>query len=110
MHYFQQILFILFAIFAIFLFSRNLLKIRRNILIGKDEDLNDNPSMRWKNLLLLAFGQKKMFRNPLVAVMHFVIYAGFIIINVEVLEIFLDGILGKHRMFSHILSNRYVTF
>ena len=66
---------------------------------GKRRRVNDNPGLRWKNVLLLAFGQKKMFRNPLVAVMHFFIYAGFIIINIEVLEIILDGILGTHRLF-----------
>jgi len=88
----QQVLFVALTAFAIWLFAKNIVIIRRNIFLGKPEDLNDNPSLRWKNLLLLAFGQKKMFRNPLVAVMHFVIYAGFIIINIEVLEIFLDGI------------------
>ena len=65
----------------------------------KKKIIRDQPGRRWKNLLLLAFGQKKMFRNPLVAVLHFFIYAGFIIINLEVLEIFLDGILGTHRLF-----------
>ena len=58
-------------------------------------------------MLLLAFGQKKMFRNPLVAVLHFVIYAGFIIINIEVLEIILDGIFGTHRMFAPLLGGFY---
>src|SRR5580704_8156787 len=103
----QQIIFILVAIFAIFLFSKNIIKIRRNILLGKDEDYSDNSSRRWKNLLLLAFGQKKMFRNPLVAVLHFFIYAGFIIINLEVLEIFLDGILGTHRLFAIPMGGLY---
>ena len=65
--------------------------------------ISDNKQ-RWKNVLLLAFGQKKMFRNPLVAVMHFVIYAGFIIINIEVLEIVLDGIFGTHRLFAEPLA------
>ena len=95
----QQILFIAIAAFALLLFTKNIRIIRRNIFLGKDEDLTDNPGLRWKNLLLLAFGQKKMFRNPLVAVMHFIIYAGFIIINIEVLEIGLDGVFGTHRMF-----------
>src|SRR5204863_941808 len=67
----------------------------------------DRPAERWKNVLLLAFGQKKMFRNPLVAVMHFFIYAGFIIINIEVLEIVLDGGLGKHRLFANALGGFY---
>ena len=87
MHIIQQILFVAFAGFAVWLFAKNIGIIRRNIFLGKAEDLNNNSPLRWKNLLLLAFGQKKMFRNPLVAVMHFIIYAGFIIINLEVLEI-----------------------
>jgi heterodisulfide reductase subunit C len=99
MHLVQQMAFILMAAAAIWLFSRNILRIRKNILLGKEEDFSDQPGKRWKNLLLLAFGQKKMFRNPLVAVLHFFIYAGFIIINLEVLEIILDGVLGTHRLF-----------
>jgi heterodisulfide reductase subunit C len=107
MPYIQQILFLLLAALATWLFAKNIIRIRKNILLGKDEDLTDNPSLRWKNMLLLAFGQKKMFRNPLVAVLHFVIYAGFIIINIEVLEIVLDGILGTHRLFLGTLGNFY---
>ena len=103
----QQVLFVAAAGFAIWLFAKNIGIIRRNILLGKDEDLTDNPSLRWKNLLLLAFGQKKMFRNPLVALLHFVIYAGFIIINIEVLEIVLDGLLGTHRLFLPWLGGFY---
>src|SRR6478735_5515374 len=103
MHIIQQILFVVLAIAATWLFGRNISIIRRNILLGKDENFSDRSGERWKNLLLLAFGQKKMFKNPLVAVMHFVIYAGFIIINLEVLEIVLDGILGKHRLFTGVL-------
>ena len=99
MHYIPQILFIALAVAATWMFTKNILAIRRNIFLGKDEDLSDNPSKRWRNLILLAFGQKKMFRNPLVAVMHLIIYAGFIIINVEVLEIVLDGMFGTHRLF-----------
>ena len=83
------------------------MKIRQNILLGKEEVLEGNTKRRWRNLLLLAFGQKKMFRNPLVAVMHFIIYAGFIIINVEVLEIVLDGAFGTHRLFLPFLGTLY---
>jgi len=95
----QQVVFILLSATAIWLFARNVLRIRKNIHLGKSEDYSDQPARRWKNLLLLAFGQKKMFRNPMVAVLHFFIYAGFIIINLEVLEIFLDGVTGSHRLF-----------
>jgi heterodisulfide reductase subunit C len=103
-----QIAFIALAAVAIFLFTKKVNQIRRNILLGRDEDFSDNKPKRWRNLLLLAFGQKKMFRNPLVAVMHFIIYAGFIIINIEVLEIFLDGIFGTHRLFEQPLGFLYV--
>ena len=107
MAYLPQILFIIASGIAVWLFARKSWQIRRNILLGKDEKYNDNPAARWKNLFLLAFGQKKMFRNPLVAVMHFVIYAGFVIINIEVLEISLDGVFGTHRMFTPVLGGFY---
>jgi heterodisulfide reductase subunit C len=103
----QQILFVLISALATWLFSKKVKEISRNIKLGRDEDFSDNKSQRWKNVLLLAFGQKKMFRNPLVAVMHFFVYAGFIIINIEVLEIVLDGVLGKHRLFASPLPGLY---
>ena len=103
----QQILFLLLSISASWLFARKVKEISRNIKLGRDEDFSDQPNRRWKNLLLLAFGQKKMFRNPLVAVMHFFVYAGFIIINIEVLEIVLDGITGQHRIFAQPLGGLY---
>lgn len=108
MSYLQQILFLIAAVVAIWLFTRNALIIRRNILLGKDEPYNDHPADRWKNVFLLALGQKKMFRKPLVAFMHFIIYAGFIIINIEVLEIFIDGIAGTHRLFAGWLGGFYI--
>src|SRR5258708_27509444 len=95
----QHIWFVLVGGASIVLCDKKAGQIRRNILLGHDEDFSDNPGQRWKNMLLLAFGQKKMFRNPLVAVIHFVIYAGFVIINIEVLEIAIDGLLGTHRVF-----------
>jgi heterodisulfide reductase subunit C len=107
MQFLPQAVFLLLAGFSTWLFSKNIMQIRRNILLGRAEDLSDNSSLRWKNLLLLALGQKKMFRNPLVAVMHLVIYAGFIIINLEVLEIVLDGVLGTHRLFLGTLGSFY---
>ncbi len=103
----QQILFILLSAFSIWLFTKKVKEISRNIKMGRDEVINDNKSQRWRNVLLLAFGQKKMFRNPLVAVMHFFVYAGFIIINIEVLEIVLDGVFGKHRLFASPLPGLY---
>ncbi len=107
MMYVQQAAFLLLAGFSIFLFAKNAGRIRANILLGRDKDLSDNKAERWKNVLLLAFGQKKMFRNPLVAVLHLVVYLGFVIINIEVLEIVLDGILGTHRLFLGSLGGLY---
>lgn len=107
MQFVQQILFIAISIVAIWLFTKKVREISRNIRLGRKEDLNDQSSRRWRNVLLLAFGQKKMFRNPLVAVMHFFVYAGFIIINSEVLEIVLDGVTGKHRLFAAPLGGFY---
>ena len=103
----QQVLFALVVAFAVWLFTRNIMRVRRNILLGREEDLSDQKKQRWKNLLLLALGQKKMFRNPFVAIMHFIIYAGFIIINIEVLEIVLDGMLGTHRLFLPYIGGLY---
>lgn len=103
----QQVLFVLISGVAIWFFTKNVKEIIRNIKLGRDEDFSGNKAQRWKNVLLLAFGQKKMFRNPLVAVLHFFVYAGFIIINIEVLEIVLDGILGTHRLFAKPLGSFY---
>ena len=107
MQYIQQIGFLLLVAYSIWLFSKNMMQIKRNILLGRDEDLSDQSSLRWRNVILLALGQKKMFRNPTVAIMHLIIYAGFIIINIEVLEIVLDGILSKHRIFLEPLGGFY---
>jgi len=103
----QQVLFVLISITATWFFTKKVKEVIRNIKLGRDEEFSDNKGQRWKNVLLLAFGQKKMFRNPLVAVLHFFVYAGFIIINIEVLEIVLDGILGTHRLFARSLGGFY---
>lgn len=102
----QQILFVLLTIAAIWIFARKVKFISRNIKLGRDEELKPDPQ-RWKNVLLMAFGQKRMFDKPLVALLHFAVYAGFIIINIEILEIILDGIFGTHRVFAPYLGNAY---
>ncbi len=107
MEYLQQILFILVLAAAIWFFSKKVKEIYANIRLGRDENYSDRPGERWDKVLLIAFGQKKMFRKPLVALLHFVIYAGFLIINIEVLEIILDGIFGTHRMFAPHLGAFY---
>jgi ferredoxin len=107
MEYLPQLFFILAAGFAGYWFTRRIGIIRSLILLGQPSLPSDQPAKRWKNLILLALGQKKMFRNFPVAIMHLIIYAGFIIINLEVAEIVLDGITGQHRLFLPLLGNVY---
>lgn len=102
-----QILFLLALAFSIFLFSKNIMKIRKRILLGRDIVINDRKSERIRNMILLALGQKKMFKRPIPALLHFVVYAGFIIINIEIIEIIIDGIFGTHRIFSESLGSLY---
>jgi heterodisulfide reductase subunit C len=107
MSFLPQIIFIIMTAAAIWLFRKNILQIRRNILLGKEEAMEGDVKARWRNVFLLALGQKKMFRNMPVAIMHLIIYGGFIIINIEMLEIILDGILGTHRVFEKPLGPLY---
>lgn len=102
----QQILFLLLTIAAIWIFVKKAKFIRKNISLGRDEKFEPHPH-RWRNVLLMAFGQKRMFDKPLVALLHFVVYAGFIIINIEIFEIILDGIFGTHRLFAPTLGSFY---
>jgi heterodisulfide reductase subunit C len=103
----QQIFFLLVLGAASFLFYKKIKSIRRNIFLGRPKTFAGDSAQRWKNVLLLALGQKKMFKKWTPAVLHFFVYAGFIIINVEMLEIILDGILGTHRLFAPMLGGLY---
>ena len=107
MHYIQPIAFAVLFLIGLFLFIKKVKSISRNIKLGKAETINDQPAKRWKNVLLLALGQKKMFRNPLVAILHLFVYVGFIIINIEILEIIIDGLSGQHRIFAPLLGSFY---
>src|SRR6201986_260487 len=102
-----QLIFIILLASAIYLFSRNAGKIRRNILLGRDIDRSDQPARRWKVMANIALGQTKMVKRPFAAIMHFFIYVGFIIINLEGLEIMIDGVFGSHRIFSRPLGSLY---
>lgn len=103
----QQILFLLALAAAGYFIGQRIKTIRNTILLGRDEDRSDRPEERRAMMLRIAFGQQKMFDRPLIGLMHFVIYAGFLLINVEVLEIVLDGLLGTHRLFAPILGDTY---
>lgn len=102
MQYIPNILFALVLVSAIVFFTKNVKKLIRNIKLGRQVDRSDNPSERWKNMIRVALGQSKMVRRPVAGILHILVYAGFIIINIEVLEIIIDGLLGTHRIFSFL--------
>ena len=102
MQYLPNILFAIVLIIGIAFFIRNVKKLIRNIKLGKEVDRSDNPSERWKNMTKIALGQSKMVRRPIAGVLHIIVYLGFIIINIEVLEIIIDGLFGTHRVLSFL--------
>lgn len=95
-----QIIFILLVIAGVGLFSFNVRKVIRNIKLGRPKDRSDQPAKRWGTMLKVAFGQTKMAARPIPFLLHLVVYLGFVIINLEVLEIMIDGVFGTHRVFS----------
>lgn len=106
----SQLAFALLLGGGIFLFARNMGKIRRNILLGKDLNRSDRKAERWKTMLLVAFGQSKMTKKPVAAFLHFLIYIGFVLINIEVLEIVMDGLFGTHRILMKFLGSGFYNF
>lgn len=107
MQYLSQIAFLVVVGIATFLLYKRITQIRKNIFLGRKEDRNDKPSERWKTMWLIAFGQKKMFKRVIPAFLHLLIYVGFLVINLEVLEFVIDGIAGTHRIFAPFLGDFY---
>ena len=103
----QQIVFILIFGLAFYIAFGRYRAIYQNIQLGKPQPASGNPSERWKNVLLVAFGQKKMFKRMIPAVLHFFIYAAFLLTQVELIEIIIDGISGQHRVFADVLGGFY---
>jgi len=104
MQYVPNTLFVIALIAGLGIFAMNIRKIFRNINLGKFIDRTDNKSERWKNMIKIAFGQSKMVKRPFSGFLHIVVYLGFVIINIEVLEIIIDGILGTHRIFQGFIG------
>ena len=100
MEYLPNILFALILTAGIVFFARNVKKLIRNIKLGKATEVNDNKPQRWTNMVRIALGQSKMVVRPIPGILHLLVYVGFIIINLEVLEIIIDGLLGTHRIFA----------
>ncbi|RMB60911.1 (Fe-S)-binding protein [Dokdonia sinensis] len=102
MQYIPNIVFIIALILGVGFFAKNVKKLLRNINLGRDIDRSDNKPARWKNMAKIALGQYKMVKRPVSGIIHVIVYLGFIIINIEVLEIIIDGIFGTHRIFSFL--------
>ena len=99
--------FVIILLISITIFTRNILKIKNNINLGRSIDRSDNKSARWKNMVRIALGQSKMVSRPIAGILHVVVYIGFLIINIELLEIVVDGIFGTHRVFAPFLGSAY---
>ncbi|MFY0651463.1 MAG: (Fe-S)-binding protein [Cyclobacteriaceae bacterium] len=107
MAWISQFAFLLVLALAAYFLSKRIGQIRKNILSGKDLDRTDNKSDRLRTMLLVAFGQGKMFKKPIPAILHLLIYVGFLVINIEILEFIIDGLLGTHRIFAPNLGSAY---
>jgi heterodisulfide reductase subunit C len=107
MQYLPNFLFAILLIAGIGFFVKNIKKIFRNIKLGKDIDRSDNKSERWKNMAYIALGQSKMVKRPISGFLHVIVYVGFVIINIEVLEIIIDGLFGTHRVFKGLIGDSF---
>lgn len=100
MAYLDNIFFAVVLALGVGYFALNVKKLMRNIKLGQAVNRTDNPKARWNNMLMIALGQSKMVKRPVSGIMHILVYVGFVIINIEMLEIVIDGIFGTHRVFA----------
>ncbi|MBL6643978.1 MAG: (Fe-S)-binding protein [Flavobacteriaceae bacterium] len=107
MAYIPNIIFAIILIYAILFFSKNIRSIVRNINRGKPIDRSDQPAKRWGNVFRIALGQSKMVDRPISGILHIIVYVGFVVINIELIEIVLDGLLGTHRLFAPYMGSMY---
>lgn len=100
MQYLDNILFAVALVLGFGYFAGNVKKLIRNIKLGKEVNRSDRKDERWKNMAMIALGQTKMVKRPIAGLLHIIVYVGFVIINLELLEIIIDGLLGTHRVFA----------
>lgn len=110
MEYIPNILFAIILVLGIGYFARNVKRLIRNIKLGREVDTSDNTSERWRNMIRIALGQSKMVKRPIAGILHVIVYIGFVIINIEVLEIIIDGIFGTHRIGLKVLPESVYGF
>ena len=102
MSYLDNILFAILLVIGFGYFFTSVKKIRRNINLGTDINRSDNPKARWTNMAMIALGQSKMVKRPIAGMLHIIVYVGFVIINIELTEIIIDGLFGTHRVFAFL--------
>lgn len=107
MNLIPNVIFAILLVVAVGIFTKNIRQIIANIQLGKSIDRTDQKSARWRNMARIALGQSKMVRRPVAGILHVVVYLGFILINIELLEIIVDGLLGTHRVFAPYLGSFY---
>ncbi|UMB60594.1 (Fe-S)-binding protein [Lutibacter sp. A80] len=102
MNYIDNIAFAILLFIGVGFFVKNIKKLIRNIQLGKQVNRSDNSAARWKNMAMIALGQSKMVKRPIAGILHIIVYVGFLIINIEVIEILIDGLFGTHRVLSFL--------
>lgn len=110
MQYIDNIIFLILLVAGFGLFAKSLLKIYRNIRLGHEINRNDRKSERWSTMTRVAMGQSKMVKRPVAGVLHLFVYVGFVIINIELIEIIVDGLFGTHRFLASVFGNGFYSF
>ncbi|MGC6422587.1 MAG: 4Fe-4S dicluster domain-containing protein [Flavobacteriaceae bacterium] len=107
MDWIPQVIFAMLLVTAVGIFAKNVKHILSNIQLGRPLDRSDQQNKRWENMFRIALGQSEMVKRPVAGILHIIVYIGFILINLELVEIILDGLLGTHRLFAPYLGFFY---
>ncbi len=107
MQYLDNIIFLILLVAGFGVFGKSLLKIYRNIRLGREINRSDRKAERWKTMARVAMGQSRMVKRPVAGILHLFVYVGFIIINIELIEIIVDGIFGTHRFLATIFGHTF---
>lgn len=110
MQYLDNIIFLILLVAGFGLFAKSLLKIYRNIRLGREINRSDRKPERWETMTRVAMGQSRMVKRPVAGILHLFVYVGFVIINIELVEIVVDGIFGTHRFLATIFGHTFYNF
>jgi len=110
MQYLDNVFFLILLIAGFGLFGKSLYKIYRNIRLGREINRSDRKAERWETMARVAMGQSRMVKRPIAGILHLFVYVGFVIINIELIEIIVDGIFGTHRFLATIFGHTFYNF